>query len=151
MRNRAAGFTLIELLIVVAIIAIIAVIAVPNLMHGMQVARQKRTVADMNQLSKAVEQYQIDNTHYPQQSTQGPVAGVVSGSLEPLYFKVTPATDAWNGQLMYGSSANGSNYTIRSFGKNGTADPSYGATHYFDCDIVIQDGSFTAYPEGAQS
>ena len=144
------GFTLIELLIVVAIIGIIATIAVPNLMTAMNRSKQTRTMADMKAIAVACENYSIDNNFYPVQTSQGPVVGI-SGGLSPAYMKVIPDADAWNNPLQYGTTAGGSAYTLRSFGKDGQKNGGAGGFSSFDCDIVLQGGQFTSYPKGSQS
>ena len=151
MQKKETGFTLIELLIVVAIIGIIAAIAIPNLLNAIDRGKQKRTMADMRSVGTACEEYSIDNNFYPIQTTQGSITGTISGVIEPTYIKVTPANDGWNRAIRYGSATGGTAYTIRSYGKNGTADASFGQTNAFNCDIVFQDGQFTAWPQGIQT
>ncbi|HDN84426.1 MAG TPA: prepilin-type N-terminal cleavage/methylation domain-containing protein [Candidatus Aerophobetes bacterium] len=63
------GFTLIELLIVVAIIGILAGIAIPNFMGARTKAKVSRAFADMRSIGNALEMYYIDNTKYPDTST----------------------------------------------------------------------------------
>ena len=150
-RNSQRGFTLIELLIVVAIIGIIAAIAIPNLLNAIDRGRQKRTMADMRSIGTACEEYSIDYNFYPIQTTQGGVTGTFSSVVEPAYIKTTPANDAWNWPIRYGSGAAGIGYTIRSYGKNGVIDASTGQTAAFNCDIAFQDGRFVAWPAGLQT
>jgi hypothetical protein len=59
--------------------------------------------------------------------------------------------DGWNNAILYGSDATGYGYTIRSRGKDGVVGSSSGETHEFNCDIVFQDGRYTAWPEGVQT
>lgn len=65
-RVPASGFTLIELLIVVAIIGILAAIAVPNFLNAQTRAKVARVYADIKGQATALEQYRLDNNHYPQ-------------------------------------------------------------------------------------
>lgn len=146
MRNRKQkGFTLIELLIVVAIIGIIAAIAIPNLLNAIDRGKQKRTMADMRSVGTAVEEYAIDNNQYI-------VAGTLAAAepfLEPLYIKVVPTNDGWNGLMDYDS--NGDEYTVVSFGKGGAAGAQAGGqTNLFTDDIVFSNGQFFQWPEGTQ-
>ena len=149
--KRQEGFTLIELLIVVAIIGIIAAIAIPNLLNAIDRGKQKRTMADIRSIGTACEEYSIDNNFYPIQTTQGAVTGTVSGVIEPTYIKITPQNDGWNRAIQYGSAAGGTAYTVRSTGKDGIKNGTTGQTNSFNCDIVFQDGQFTAWPQGIQT
>ena len=154
--QKNEGFTLIELLIVVAIIGIIAAIAIPNLLQAMDRAKQKRTMADIKNLSTAIESYSVDVNYYPISTSMAAIAtlGAANMGLEPTYIKTAPTRDGWSGPLLYGSDAGGagSDYTITSFGKDKKVSASSaGVTNDFDCDIIYQNGSFTAYPEGIQT
>ena len=62
MRKYRRGFTLIELLVVVTIIGIILAIAVFNFLNAIQRARQKRTMADLRAIGKALEAYSVDHS-----------------------------------------------------------------------------------------
>ena len=64
-RTGSRGFTLIELLIVVAIIGVIVAIAVVNMINAIQRAKQKRSMADIKNLSSALEAYATDYNIYP--------------------------------------------------------------------------------------
>lgn len=62
---RPKAFTLIELLVVIAIIGILAMIAVPMFQHARTKALIAKVVADMRSMETAIEQYRLDNNHYP--------------------------------------------------------------------------------------
>src|SRR5512145_3070937 len=150
LRRKDKGFTLIELLIVVAIIGIIAAIAIPNLLNAIDRGKQKRTMADMRSVGTAVESYAVDTNLYPRQSL-GNVAGTIATVLQPTYIKQTPTLDGWAGDLQYDSPL-GTDYTIMSYGKDKkNSSQKSGVTNDFDCDIIYQNGTFTAYPEGVQT
>src|SRR2546429_536975 len=112
--RKERGFTLIELLIVVAILGIVAAVAIPNMLNSIDRSRQKKTMADMRSIANALEQYSIDNNYYPIASSQTIVSASISAYLSPLYSKVLPDRDGWMWDLRYGSSASGSDYTLRS-------------------------------------
>ena len=148
--RKDTGFTLIELLIVVAIIGIIAAIAIPNLLNAIDRSKQKRTMMDMRSIGVACEEYSLDQNFYPLQATQGDVSAIV-GDLVPKYIKVVPDKDGWHYNIQYGTPANGSAYTLRSFGKDGAKNGVGGPTTDFNCDLVFEVGQFTAYPQGVQT
>ncbi len=74
-RRDQTGFTLVELLIVVAIIGIIAAIAIPNLLNAIDRSKQKRTMADLRSVGTSVEEYAIDNSVYPNVSSEANISG----------------------------------------------------------------------------
>lgn len=157
--NRSKrGFTLIELLIVVAIIGIIVAIAIPNLLNAIQRAKQKRTMADMRAIGTAAEAYAVDFNHYPPSAALAlpPTAAFTANTvnyMQPTYIKLMPTTDAWGKQLLYDCPTTYQEYSIASFGKDGSKDGSYtvGATTDFNADIVFSNGQFVTYPEGVQN
>ena len=154
--RKQTGFTLIELLIVVAIIGIIAAIAIPNLLNAIDRGKQKRSMADMRSLGTAVESYSVDVNFYPISSSMASITsiGATTMGIEPIYIKLAPVKDGWGGLYYYGSDAAGagSDYTIVTYAKDKKASStSKGATSDFDCDIIFQNGTFTAYPEGVQT
>jgi general secretion pathway protein G len=153
-RDRRAmtgsGFTLIELLIVVAIIGLIAALAMPNLMNALQRAKQTKTMSEMKAIGNALESYAVDNNVYPKGLTNADT-GMVSRYLAPLYLRNVPAGDGWNNPWHIDTSANGTQYTITSYGRDGQPGPiAGGATTSLDCDIVYSNNSFFQYPQGAQ-
>jgi len=138
---------LIELLIVVAIIGIIAAIAVPNLLHALHIARQKRTMADIRSIGTALEMYQKDIGFYPVLGDSWvkdlrPHLRTYNGSVNAL--------DGWGTDMFY--SSQGQRYTLVSYGKNHVEDLPHieGKTHDLDADIVFSQGTFVQYPEGTQ-
>ncbi|HZI94097.1 MAG TPA: prepilin-type N-terminal cleavage/methylation domain-containing protein [Patescibacteria group bacterium] len=154
--RKRTGFTLIELLIVVAIIGIIAAIAIPNLLNAIDRGKQKRTMADTRAIGTAVESYAVDTNFYPISSSMASISslGAANLGIEPIYLKLVPTKDGWGGLLYYGSDAGGagSDYTLVSYGKDKkVSSSSKGETNDFDCDIIYQNGVFTAYPQGVQT
>ncbi len=148
-RPGVSGFTLIELLIVVAIIGIISAVAIPNLMNAIDKAKQKRTMGDQRGISTAIEAYSTDNARYPLNISSW---SVMKPHLNPHFIREPPDNDGWNNDWDAGTTANGSDYTISSLGKDGLLGSRPGGpTTDFDCDIVYSNGGFYQWPEGAQS
>jgi type II secretion system protein G len=71
--NNKRGFTIIELIVVIAIIAVLAGIVISSVNIYTAKARDAKRMADLRQISKALELYKIDNGQYP--STAGICAG----------------------------------------------------------------------------
>jgi general secretion pathway protein G len=134
----------------VAIIGLVAAIATPNLINALDRSRQKRTMADMRAVGAACEEYSLDYDFFPVQTVQSDLAAI-SPLLTPKYVKVLQERDGWDGKLRYGSTAGGTGYTVRSLGKDGVKNGPAGQNGDFNCDIVFQDGHFTAYPPGVQT
>ena len=64
-RRSNKGFTLVELLVVIAIIGILASVILVSLNNARQKARDARRIADLRQVSLALENYYDDNIAYP--------------------------------------------------------------------------------------
>ncbi len=151
---RSGGFTLIELLIVVAIIGIIAAITIPNLLNAIDRSKQKRTMADLRSVGTSVEEYAIDNSVYPNVSSEANISGsALLSAAEPVYIRKLPTRDGWGNAMRYVSDT--TNYTTGSLAKDGSSGGSLsgtgGPTTDFDCDILFSNGSFVQWPEGSQS
>ncbi len=147
--NRGrAGFTLVELLVVVAIIGIVSAIAIPNLLDALRRAKQSRTMQDMRTIAQAVQTYATDTSAFP--VTGRTSSSTVAPFLRPTYVEVVPATDGWSHPIQF--EANARHYTVISFGANRIEDTPYvyGATQESRLDIVLIDGTFVQWPEGAQ-
>jgi type II secretion system protein G len=155
------GFTLLEVLIVSAIIGILVSIAASNMRSVMNRARQKRTMADMRTIALGVDTFATDMNRFPAAAGYAlpsglslPTAtiGTILPALSPTYLRAIPTRDGWNSWFTYSSDAARANYAIRSNGADGVPDgsPTFGETHSFADDIILVNGSFVQYPEGAQ-
>jgi general secretion pathway protein G len=142
------GFSLIELLIVTAVIGLIAAIAIPNLVNAIQRGRQARTVGDARAISNAIGMYQQDYAKFPIAASWVGVDSIRPHIL--AYMGNFNELDGW--QRTYQYQSDGDNYTLVSYGMNGTADTPWtqGPISFFDDDIVIEGGAFIQYPEGIQ-
>jgi general secretion pathway protein G len=150
MKPNPRGFTLIELLIVVAIIGIITAIAVPTLLNALDKGKQKRTMADIRSIGSAMESYEVDQGFYPRNYTSLVTIDNLAPWVEGPYLRSLPRTDGWGYSLLFASDAAGDGYTLRSPGKDGQTQAAFGETTEFDCDIIFQNGTFTAFPKGRQ-
>ena len=159
--TRRRGFTLIELLIVVAIIGIVAAIAIVNMINAIQRAKQKRSMGDMKSLATAVEAYATDQNYYPAAagftlpeglSLPTSTIGTVPASVSPTYLRVVPLVDGWSSYFTYGTSPARSDFALCSAGADGALDasPAWGITTNFNADIILVDGAFVQFPDGAQ-
>ena len=149
MKHRKAqsqcGFTLIELLIVVAVVGIVSAMAIPAFMHSLQVARQKKTLADIRTIAVSITIYNNDTGNYPV------MADGTAADIEPL-IGIIPTTDGWGQSFRY-SCANGTEYTLVSYGSNKAPDLPYvyGPIERYWDDIVVIDSQWVQWPEGVQT
>ena len=161
-RTGSRGFTLIELLIVVAIIGIIVAIAVVNMINAIQRGKQKRSMADIKSVSTALEAYATDFNFYPAAAgyslptglslptaTLGAAAGFLSPDVHP--------GDAARGRLELVVPLRRRALAHRLRGplrrrrrRSRRRLPLYGPTTDFNADIILVDGAFVQFPEGAQ-
>ena len=143
----------VALLIVLGIVfAIIAAIVLPNLLNAIDRGKQMRTLAEMRAIARAVGSYSVDVGHYPVSRSleKLEVLDSVRIALEPKY-SLIPTTDGWAGAYYYQTDPGGSSFTLMSYGKDKLLSVgSAGQTLGFDCDIIMSNGKFTAYPEGIQ-
>jgi general secretion pathway protein G len=148
LRRGAAGFTLVELLIVVAILGILAIIAIPKLIEAFNRSKQRATAADMRSISLGLEAYLIDHSFYPSASDIVEVKTALS-----VYPYTVPTEDGWRTPFQYAfidGSPGPRSYSVESYGRDKTDGPDNldtGELFAYDNDIIISNGTFTAWIE----
>ena len=142
-RTRTAGFSLIEVLITVVVLGIIMSIVVSTLLRARDKAKQGATIADMRNLSTAIEAYTIDHSLPPDTMIFTDVAQL----LKPYHNQIVPVNDHWGHVYEYVRS-DIQTYSLRSFGKDGVdgADMTPDTRFDFNRDIVITNGQFPGLP-----
>ncbi len=149
LRNKnTKGFTLIELLVVIAIIGLLASVVLLALNSARAKSRDAKRLADVRQLTTALELYYNDFNAYPAQVTAAVVlTGVAAGTnaianLVPAYVGALPTaptpaesncsgsgtSQTLNNSYVYVTTAGGASYTL-SFCLGGTTGGFNAGTH----------------------
>jgi type II secretory pathway pseudopilin PulG len=82
----------------VAIAALVAVIFGPRILEALQKARQKRTLAELQDVGEALEAYRAEHDgRLPETDSFGELASL----LVPAYLSELPTADAWDHPLVY--------------------------------------------------
>jgi general secretion pathway protein G len=119
---RLRGFTLLELLVVMVIIGLLAGYVGPKLFGQIGKSEVKATKAQVEGLSKALDQYRIDTGRYPS-TAQGLAALLVRPQGEaawagPYLTKAVPQ-DPWGRAYNYRAPGEKAEYELWSHGKDG--------------------------------
>ena len=121
--KQQRGFTLIELLVVIAIIGILAAFVIANLSGAQAKARDGSRKNDLNQLSRALEQFRNDSkgaAFYPKDATE--YAAIV-----PKYTKAVPTDPKDSTAYCYVAGSGNTSYTLSATLENQN-DPAGNAT-----------------------
>ena len=124
MRRRVVrGFTLLELLIVLVIIGLLVGIVGPNLFKNLGKSEVTTAQAQMENISKALDQYRLDTGHYPR-TEQGLAALNQAPSDEQKwngpYLKKAVPPDPWGHSYVYRSpGTGGKDFDLQSLGRDG--------------------------------
>jgi general secretion pathway protein G len=135
--RREAGFSLIELLVVLAVIMIIGMLAVSQFITAYDRSRQRSTLGDLRTLAAANGTYAVDHGDYAQNLTD----------VAPYYLGMLPPVDRWG--YAWGYSYSDSTYELSSKGSDGVDGPTPPAGWSgapFECDLVIENGTFVQSP-----
>ena len=127
MRSRtstapAAGFTLLELLVVIVIIGLLAGYVAPK--YFAQVGKSEIQVAraQIDALEKALDQYRLDNRHYP--STEQGLEALMNRPASATawngpYLRKAVPTDPWGRPYLYRTPGQKGEYEVVSYGRDG--------------------------------
>lgn len=167
MTDRRKGFTLLELVIVMAVLAILGTMMIPVFLDTMQRAKQRRTMAEIHMVGKAMMGWLTDEVAAAAAGASpvidltqfvGPIdaGAVLEPLLVPQYTNEIPSTDGWYHPYEYylDTETPGAEriMAVRSAGR----DRSFSATSYtvgpfatshYDEDLVWADGYFVRWPQ----
>ena len=137
----------------IAVLGIVAAIFIPNFLDALQKAKQKRAMADLQTIGRAVEVYKTQHGFAPSADTIDALASQLGGST------AVPRIDPWTHPYRYGcwqeeSTSGCDHYRIASGGRDGRFEqddlqgyePGRFEPRLFDRDIVFGDGSLIFGP-----
>ncbi|MBU0918264.1 MAG: type II secretion system major pseudopilin GspG [Gammaproteobacteria bacterium] len=120
--GRRAGFTLLELLVVLVIIGLLAGYVGPQFFKQIGKSESKTATAQVDALSKALDQYRLDTGRYPS-TEQGLGALWVQPAGETRwwgpYLRKAPPKDPWGRDYGYRAPGEHGEYDLFSLGKDG--------------------------------
>ena len=162
-RNNKTGFTLIELLVVIAIIGILSTLAIVALGNARTKARDAKRLADIKQISTALELYYADYGIYPTIITPGNSLVSPDGTktyMSSIPNNPTPRNDGTcsTNNYVYSTNSNNSFYSISTcLGSSASATnaglASLSPQGSFSCGQAISDidgNSYTTVQIGSQ-
>ena len=119
---KKTGFTLLELLVVIVIIGLLAGYVAPRYFAQVGKSEIKVVQAQIDGLSKALDQYRLDTGHYPT-IEQGLAALMAPPPNEAKwdgpYLKKAVPPDPWGKPYNYRFPGDHGDYDIYSYGKDG--------------------------------
>jgi len=133
-KNKTKGFTLIELLVVVAIIGMLATIVLVSLNTARAKARDTRRLADLRQVSLALEMHYDDGNSYP--GTSGSCS-VIPEVLATSYLGAIPEDPGATTDYAYGVKSDGQSYVLKAIlenSNNPALNSDVDGSNVFGCD-----------------
>ena len=141
------GFTLVELLVVIAIIGLLSTIAVVSLGSARAKARDTKRIADMKQLSTALEQFYADQGGYPANpGAVGTTWIVVGDSTHKMLCSTNTSATTTFAATCAGTTYMGNIPAYPTPGKSGasaTCSATPGANYCYDSDVLWAAGAFS--------
>ncbi|EPF70287.1 type II secretion system major pseudopilin GspG [Acinetobacter rudis] len=125
--KKQSGFTLIEVMVVIVILGVLAVLIVPNVMGRGEKAKVDATKISLKGVASALDQYKMDNNHYPTEQEGGLEALIkkpdtAKNWVPGGYVKGGYPKDSWENDLQYSQpGTDGRPYDLYSFGADGKA------------------------------
>ena len=123
--GKQSGFTLIEVMVVIVILGVLAALVVPNVMGRADKAKVDTTVFFLMFFVGALDQYKMDNNHYPTAQEGGLDAlihqpATVKSWVPGGYIKGGYPKDSWDNDIQYvNPGSEGRAYDLYSFGADG--------------------------------
>jgi general secretion pathway protein G len=123
-RCKAGGFTLLELLVVMVIIGLLVGYVGPKYFAQIGKSEVKAARAQINALGKALDQFRLDNGHYP--STEEGLAALVEHPANEIkwdgpYLSKAVPPDPWGNPYVFTLPGEHGEYDLLSYGKDGKA------------------------------
>ena len=119
---KAKGFTLLELLVVIVIIGLLAGYVAPRYFGQVGKSEVQVARAQLDSLEKALDQYRLDNRHYPS-AEQGLDALVTKPASETAwagpYLKKAVPNDPWGRAYVYRVPGSKGEFDLYSLGRDG--------------------------------
>jgi len=136
-KNKSgAGFTIIELIVVLAIIAMLLSIGITRFSSTQQKSRDVRRISDIQEIKKALNPYQLEETSFPIEPTEITITGEgeFSTTLEAAGVISAVPVDPQHPGLFYTyqSNSSGSDYDLKFCLETSTI-----ANYLQGCDNVI--------------
>ncbi|MCX6792970.1 MAG: prepilin-type N-terminal cleavage/methylation domain-containing protein [Candidatus Falkowbacteria bacterium] len=153
---KKSGFTLIELLVVIAIIGVLSTMAIIALGNARTKARDAKRVADIKQISTALELYYSDNNSYPTIITPGNSLTSPDGTktyMSKIPTNPTPRNDGSCSNIDYSYSfiTATNTYSVSACLGSGSSNINSGLASYspnglFNCGQSVTDLDGYSYP-----
>lgn len=117
-----SGFTLLELLVVMVIIGLLAAYVGPKYFAQIGKSETKTAMAQIDALSKALDQYRLDVGHYP--NAEIGLSGLFTkpsneAKWDGPYLKKNVPLDPWGKPYVYRQPGEHGEYDLLSYGKDG--------------------------------